>query len=79
MFDIVDSSIRKGPNSIVFDKFFQLERFRSDFFFCIELEEYWPFELGSKIFRSNRTEFRKKLGGTYKRENFLIVEKRNFG
>ena len=78
MFDLVDSSIRKGPNSIVFDKFFQLERFRSGFF-CIELEEYWPFELGSIIFRSKRTEFRKQLGGTYKRENFLIVEKRHFG
>ena len=46
--------------------------------FCIELEEYRPSELGSKNFRSKRTELRKKLGGTYKRENFLILEKRRF-
>ena len=38
--------------------------------FCIELEEYRPSELGSIIFRSKRTELRKKLGGTYKREIF---------
>ena len=37
VFGLVDSSIRRGPNSNVFGKFFQLERFRS--FFCIELEE----------------------------------------
>ena len=30
LFDLVDSSIRRGPNSIVFGKFLQLERFRSD-------------------------------------------------
>ena len=29
--DLVDSSIRKGPDSIVFSKIFLLERFRSDF------------------------------------------------
>ena len=28
-FDLVDASIRKGPNSVVFGKFLQLERFRS--------------------------------------------------
>ena len=32
----------------------------SDRIFCIELEEYRPFELGSIIFRSKRTELRKK-------------------
>ena len=32
VFDLVDSSIRRGPNSIVFGKFFQLERFRLFFF-----------------------------------------------
>ena len=69
VFDLVDSSIRRGLNSIVFGKFFQLERFRSGFF-CLELEEYRPFELGSIIFRSKRTELRKKFGGTYKREIF---------
>ena len=68
MFDLVDSSIRREPNSIVFRRFCQLECFRSGFF-CIELEKYRPFELGSTIFRSNRTELRKELGGTYKREN----------
>ena len=65
VFDSVDSSIRRGPISIVFAKFFQLKRFRSGFF-CIELEEYRPTELGSIIFRSKRTESRKKLGGNYK-------------
>ena len=30
-FDLVDSSIRKGPGSIVFSKIFLLERFRSGF------------------------------------------------
>ena len=74
VFDLVHSSIGKGPNSIVFGKFFQLERFRSTFFqlerFCLELEGYRPLEHGSKIFRSKRTELRKKLGGTYKKENF---------
>ena len=68
MVDSVDSSIRRGPYSIVFRKFFQLKRFRSGF--GIELEEYGPSELGSIIFMSKRTELRKKLGGTYKRENF---------
>ena len=65
----MDSSIRRGHSSIVFRNFFQLKRFRSGFF-CIELEEYRPSELGSIIFRSKRTELQKKLGGTYKRENF---------
>ena len=37
VFDLVDSSIRRGPNSIVFGKLIQLERFRM-IFFCIELE-----------------------------------------
>ena len=32
LFDSVDSSIRRGPNSMVFGKFFQLERFRLGFF-----------------------------------------------
>ena len=31
VFDLVDSSIRTGPNSNIFGKFFQLERFRSFF------------------------------------------------
>ena len=42
-----------------------------------------PFELGSIIFRSKRTKLRKKLGGTYKRQIFLTLEKdvlvNNFG
>ena len=38
VFDLVDSSIRKGPDSFVFGKIFLLERLRS-FFFCNELEE----------------------------------------
>ena len=38
VFDLVDSSNRKGPNRIVFGKFFQLERFRSSF--CIGIEKY---------------------------------------
>ena len=62
MFDSVDSSIRRGPNSIVFRKALQV--------FCIELEEYRPSELGTKVFRSKRKEMRKKLGGTYKRESY---------
>ena len=40
VFDLVDSSNRKGPNRIVFGKFFQLERFRSSF--CIGIEKYRP-------------------------------------
>ena len=32
VFDSVDSSTQRGPNSIVFGKFVQLERFRSFFF-----------------------------------------------
>ena len=80
--DSVDSSIRRGPNSRVFRKFFQLERFRSGFF-CIELEKYRPFQLESIIFRSKKTELRKKSGGTYKREIFLLKKKyvlvNNFG
>ena len=31
VFDLVDSSIRRGPNSIVSGKLFQLERFRWGF------------------------------------------------
>ena len=76
MFDLVDASIRKGPNSIVFGKIFQLESFKSGF--CNDLEDYRPYELGSIIFRSKRSELRKKLGETYKRENFLILEKKTF-
>ena len=78
MFDLVDSSIRRGAGSIVFRKFFQQKRFRSGLF-CIELEEYRPSELGSIIFRSKGPDLRKKLGGTYKREKFLSLEKRRFG
>ena len=39
--------------------------------FCFELEKYRPSELGSKIFRSKRSELRKKLGGAYERETFF--------
>ena len=60
VFDLVDSSIRKGPNSIVFGKFFQLEQFIL-FLFCIELKKYRPSELGIIIFRSKRQELRKKV------------------
>ena len=77
MFDLVDSSIRRGPGSIVFRKFFYNSVL--DRVFCIELEEYRPSELGSIIFRSKGPDLRKKLGGTYKRENFLSSEKRRFG
>ena len=74
MFDLVDSSIRRGSNSIVFGKFFQVERFRSSF--CIELDKYRPSELGSIFFLGRKEQnCKKKLGGTYKRENFLILEK----
>ena len=69
----MDSSIRRGPGSIVFRKFFLQKRFRSGL--CIELEEYRPSELGSIIFRSKGPDLRKKLGGTYKRENFRIWKK----
>ena len=61
----MDSSIRRGTGSIVFRKFFQLDRA-----FCVDLEDNRPSELGSIIFRSKGTELQKKLGGTYKRENF---------
>ena len=67
MFDLVDSSIRRGPNSIVFGKFFQLERFRWGF--CIELEEYRPFELGSINFRSKRAELRKSYAEPIREKN----------
>ena len=54
----------------------QVAQFFANFFnksvldrvFCIELEKYRPFELGSIIFRSKGPDLRKKLGGTYKRE-----------
>ena len=57
VFDLVDSSTRKGPNSIYFGKFFSWNVL--DRVFCIELEEYRHFELGSICFRSKRTELRK--------------------
>ena len=31
VFDLVDSSIRRGPNSIALGKFFKLDCFRADF------------------------------------------------
>ena len=76
MFDLVDSSIRRGPNSMVFGKFFQLKHFRPGF--CIELEEHRLFELGSIIFKSIRQELRKKLDGNYKFEKFLSSHQRRF-
>ena len=77
MFDLVDSSIRRGTGSIVFRKIFQQKRFRSDFF-AFELEEYRPSELGSIIFRSKGPDLRKKLRGTYKREKFFKFRKKTF-
>ena len=47
--------------------------------FCIDLEKYRPSKLGSIILRSIRQELRKKLGRTYKIENFLFLKKRRFG
>ena len=59
MFDLVDSSIRKGSNSLVFGKFFC--RNVLDRFFRIELEEYRPFELASIIPKVNKTRIAKKV------------------
>ena len=70
MFDLVDSSIQRGPNSIVFGKFFRLNCFRPGF--CLELETYRPFELGSIIFKSIKQELRKKLDGNYKLKTFRV-------
>ena len=56
MFDLVDSSIRRGPNSIVFGKFFRLNYLGPGS--CLELETYRPFELGSTSFKSIRHELR---------------------
>ena len=76
MFDLVDSSIRRGPNSIVFGKIFQLERFRSGF--CSEIEEYRPSELRSIIFRSKSTELRKKVRRNLYERNFFDFRKKTF-
>ena len=52
MFDLVDSSIRRSTNSIVSGNFFQLERFILGF--CLEIEKFRVFELGSVIFISEK-------------------------
>ena len=41
-----------------------------DQIFCLELEAYRPSKLGPIIFRPKKSELRKKLGVTYKREKF---------
>ena len=73
----MESSVRRGPSSIVFDNFFSAETFRSGFF-CIESKNSRPFELILIIFRSINQQLWEELRGTYKFENILSSHKRRF-